>query len=248
MSAPRSPCACLPPAASTSPRRHRRQAFFPGRAPTCWAKLEAEHGADPADVKKVEDFAAQNHLAVVESSAGRRSVKLAGTVATFSQAFNVKLQRWEHPGGTYRGREGPIQVPSALGQIVVGVFGLDDRPFAKPHLRRLRRSGNSSANTSYSPPQVAQFYNFPTGVDGTGQVIGIIELGGGYRPADLQTYAQQLGIPVPTVIPVSVNYGKEFAFDRRQRGRRSHARYRGRFLYRHRSQDCGLFHAGCHRP
>jgi kumamolisin len=170
------------------------------------AKLEADHGADPAEILQVEDFARQNQLVVVESSAARRSVILAGTIAAFSRAFRVNLQMWEHPGGTYRGREGPIQIPSGLANIVVGVFGLDNRPFAKPHFRRRPRS-NGDTGVSYTPPQVAQFYNFPTGVDGTGQVIGIIELGGGYRPADLQQYAQTIGVPVPTVIPVSVNNG-----------------------------------------
>jgi kumamolisin len=37
------------------------------------------------------------------------------------------------------------------------------------------------------------------------QAIGLIELGGGYRPQDIATYFQGLGIPAPTVIPVSVD-------------------------------------------
>jgi kumamolisin len=170
------------------------------------AKLEADHGADPEDIRKIEDFARQHQLVVIESSAPRRSVILAGTIAAFGRAFRVNLQTWEHAGGTYRGREGPVQVPSGLANIVVGVFGLDNRSFAKPHFRQRPRS-NDAAGVSYTPPQVAQFYNFPTGVDGTGQVIGIIELGGGYRPGDLQQFAQNIGLPVPTVIPVSVNNG-----------------------------------------
>jgi kumamolisin len=103
---------------------------------------------------------------------------------------------------------GPVQVPSGLGDIVVGVFGLDNRPFAKPHFRRLSRSADSSDFSGYTPPEVAAFYNFPSDVDGTGQVIGIIELGGGFRPADLEAYAQQIGVPVPNVTAVSVNNGQ----------------------------------------
>ena len=33
----------------------------------------------------------------------------------------------------------------------------------------------------FNPPQVAALYNFPTSVNGTGQTIGILELGGGYN-------------------------------------------------------------------
>jgi kumamolisin len=51
--------------------------------------------------------------------------------------------------------------------------------------------------------------NFPTGVTGAGQCIGIIELGGGYRPADLASYFGALSVsPAPQVIAVSVDHGK----------------------------------------
>jgi kumamolisin len=55
---------------------------------------------------------------------------------------------------------------------------------------------------------VAQFYNFPGALDGTGQTIGIIELGGGYRPSDLTTYFKQIGVPAPQVTTVSVDHGR----------------------------------------
>jgi kumamolisin len=45
-------------------------------------------------------------------------------------------------------------------------------------------------------------------VDGTGQVIGIIELGGGYRPADLEAYFSQIGVKMPNVTAVSVDRGR----------------------------------------
>ncbi len=41
--------------------------------------------------------------------------------------------------------------------------------------------------------------------DGAGECIALIELGGGYRPQDLQTYFSGLGVPLPTVTAVSVD-------------------------------------------
>jgi kumamolisin len=38
-------------------------------------------------------------------------------------------------------------------------------------------------------------------------VIGIIELGGGFRPADLTAYFKQIGVTLPTVTAVSVDHG-----------------------------------------
>jgi kumamolisin len=58
---------------------------------------------------------------------------------------------------------------------------------------------------TFTPPQLATLYNFPAG-DGTGQKIGIIELGGGYLLSDIQTYFNQLGIVgVPNVVAVGVD-------------------------------------------
>jgi kumamolisin len=191
----------LPATALAEPRAPAQRTYLDH------AQLEAAHGADPADITAVEAFARQKGLTVIESSAGRRSVKLSGTVAQFSNAFKVVLEQWEHAGHRYRGRIGPVQIPSQLSGIVVGVFGLDNRPFAKPHFRRFKPAAGKQF-TGYAPQQVAQFYNFPTGVDGTGQVIGIIELGGGYRPADLTTYFKQIGVPAPNVTAVSVDHGR----------------------------------------
>jgi len=56
-------------------------------------------------------------------------------------------------------------------------------------------------------PEVASFYQFPAGTDGTGHAVGIIELGGGYAASDLSTYFSGLGLPVPSVTAVGVDGG-----------------------------------------
>jgi len=60
---------------------------------------------------------------------------------------------------------------------------------------------------SYTPLQVAQAYAFPTGVDGSGETVGIIELGGGFQTSDLSTYFSGLGLSTPTVTAVPVDGG-----------------------------------------
>ena len=55
-----------------------------------------------------------------------------------------------------------------------------------------------------TPLQVAKLYNFPANRDGTGQCIAILELGGGFRPADLTAYFKGLGLKPPSVTAVSV--------------------------------------------
>ena len=173
-------------------------------------QFASRHGARPADIKKIRAFAALNGLKVVEASRARRSVLLSGSVGAFSRAFGVELNSYDHPGGSCRMRSGTIQIPAALNEIIEGVFGLDNRPQAKPHFRIRKQQVQNPAraqasSASYTATQIAQAYDFPAGTNGSGQTIGILELSGGYRTADLATYFKNLGIAAPTITAVSVD-------------------------------------------
>jgi kumamolisin len=159
------------------------------------------HGADTADLKAVRTFAEAHGLAVVQEHAARRTMILSGTVAQFCSAFSVQLHQMSHAGCTYRGRTGAIHLPTDLCDVVEAVLGLDNRPQAKPHFR-VRAA--SPAAVSYSPPQIASLYGFPNGA-GDGECVAIIELGGGFKPADLETYFGGLNVGSPTVVAVSVD-------------------------------------------
>jgi kumamolisin len=174
-------------------------------------EFEQRHGADPDSIARVEAFARQHKLLVKEKSPARRTVILTGTVAAMNEAFGVELKEYEHPSGRYRGRTGPVHLPAELQDVVEGVFGLDNRPQAKPHFRRRQGRGGvraAAVSLSYTPIQVAALYSFPTGVDGAGECIALIELGGGYKPTDLSNYWSQLKLTeTPTVSAVSVGNG-----------------------------------------
>jgi kumamolisin len=182
----------------------------------------AAHGASSADLAAVKAFAHSHGLSVVQENAARRTVVLSGTVAQFDRAFGIELKHYEYPGGTYRGREGVIQIPEELADTIEAVLGLDNRPQARPHFRvrapRRRRGSKSSpsqrpssarassAAISYLPTQLASLYDFPRGT-AQGECVAIIELGGGFRPQDLATYFAGLGVAAPTVTAVSVDHG-----------------------------------------
>jgi kumamolisin len=174
-------------------------------------EFEQRHGADPAGIARIEAFAHEHKLTVKEKSPGRRTVILSGTVAAVNEAFGVELKEYQHPSGRYRGRTGAVHIPAELHDVIEGVFGLDNRPQAKPHFRRRRGRAGARAQSpgaSYTPTQVAAFYDYPTGVDGTGECIALIELGGGYNPTDLNNYWSQLNLnKTPNVSAVSVGNG-----------------------------------------
>ncbi len=167
------------------------------------------HGALPEDLARIRAFAEANGLRVKSESIPRRSVVLTGSVSAFSRAFEVELSRCRHPHGEYRGRTGKLKIPEDLADAVEGVFGLDNRPQATPHFRRRKRAKNALeprlTGKSLTPPQVAQAYDFPANLNGAGQCIGILELGGGYDGRDLSSFFGNLGIPMPQVSAVSVD-------------------------------------------
>jgi len=163
------------------------------------------HGAAPQDVAAIEAFAHEFDLTVAERSSARRTVVLSGTAANMQRAFGTSLAHYDSPVGSYRGRTGPVSIPTELQPLVTAVLGLDNRPVAKPHSRVSRAS--AAAAGSLTPPQVAAAYHFPAGVTGAGQTIAIIELGGGYRSADLNTYFKSLNLKTPVVLAVAVDGG-----------------------------------------
>src|SRR5277367_175184 len=149
----------------------------------------ATYGASAADIAKVvKTFRGFGLAEIGNVNLATRTVRLRGAVANMEKAFQVTLFDYKHVGGDYRGRVGPVYVPTGLKNIVRGVFGLDNRRAA----RRGRPSSPASAPASsatvpsswYVPSELAKHYGFPAG-DGNGQAIGLLELGGGYFPSDL---------------------------------------------------------------
>ncbi len=173
------------------------------RLPITRVEFARRFAADPEDLAAVRAFATAHGLRVLAERPERRTVHLEGPVRAFAPAFGTTLDRYDGPSGGYRGRTGTLRLPPSLDGRVVAVLGLDDRPPAAPHLRI--RAPTAAGGTSYTPLQVGTAYTFPSGADGGGECIGLIELGGGYRPSDLKEYFQGLEVPLPTVVAVSVD-------------------------------------------
>src|SRR5581483_2703507 len=171
-------------------------------------------GALQEDVAKVEQFAHAYGLTIVRTSLLKRSVELTGSVANFNKAFHVELLQYVHANRSYRGRTGPVYIPNELAGIVKAVLGLDNRPQAHPHFRTQQAPNKLHTRTqlpdgTFTPVQLGQLYDFPQNADGTGQCIAIIELGGGYKPLDLDFYFKNiLNIATPKIVAVSVDGGQ----------------------------------------
>jgi kumamolisin len=169
-------------------------------------ELASAHGAREDDIQAVRAFAAEYGLEVGDVDPARRSIALRGTVDALARAFGAQgLGLFQHPtAGVYRGRQGALTVPEELAGVITGVFGIDERPQARPHLRFCAESAQAS---SYTPVEVARAYGFPAGLTGAGQTVAVIELAGGYSEADLSAYFSTLELPAPQVTAVGVDNG-----------------------------------------
>ncbi len=164
-------------------------------------------GANPADAELVSSTLTSLGLEVVSTDPGSRRMRIRGTVQAMSRVFGTQLDTVHSlaSDGTevqHRHRTGGLMVPATLDGIVTAVLGLDDRPQARAEFRVAEAH---AVTVSYTPLQLAEIYRFPTGTDGSGETIAIIELGGGFAQTELDTYFAGLAITGPNVTAVGID-------------------------------------------
>jgi kumamolisin len=190
----------------------------------------AASGADQADIAAVVRFAEAHDLHLVERpEAAARRLRLSGTAQSMQRAFDAPLHLYDHAGGRYRGRTGPVSVPGELDGVVVGVLGLDNRRVGRSYLESTSRQSDwardvltRAANDvqlpadTYFPPDVARLYDCPPDGDGTGQCVGMLVFNGplmstgravrgGYHAQLLRAYFQRvLGQRMPEIVDITV--------------------------------------------
>ncbi len=188
----------------------RRRAPLPDTlpAPLTRDQLAERYGADPADVALVTSVIESAGGQVIEVEPGSRRLRVRGRTGTLATLFDTSLEATavtDPATGsptTARVRTGALSVPAALAGVVTAVLGLDDRPQAGA---RFLIAPRAAVSISYTPVELASIYGFPTGTDGSGQTVAIIELGGGFAQQDLDEYFAVLGLATPSVTAVGVD-------------------------------------------
>jgi kumamolisin len=168
-------------------------------------EFAAAYGAGEQDAATVTRVLAEYGLTVRNTDLATRSIVASGPARAIEAAFHPHLGVYHHAEqGEYRGREGAVQVPAPLDDIVTGVLGLDQRRVARRNSTDTPAAPPPSMLGPMGPAALEAQYAFPPG-DGAGQSIAIAEFGGSYQPADLAMYAAQNGRPVASVNVVQVN-------------------------------------------
>ncbi|MGC8466156.1 MAG: S53 family peptidase [Acidimicrobiales bacterium] len=156
--------------------------------------------ASDDDIESVCSFLEANKLVVDRVDRYARSVRCHGSVGDVNRAFGTTLEHFVHGDEEYRSYRGALSVDVGLETKIVAIVGLDDRVRARPSFRP-----HTGLGVSYTPRQVADAYGFSTQLQGNGETVAVIELGGGYQETDLQAYFAGQGITLPVVESVSID-------------------------------------------
>ena len=164
----------------------------------------ARYGAEAGEIEKVAAFVRGHGLTVDETNAARRIVVVSGTVGQFNRAFNVTLHNYEHEvqrspraarhTEAYRGYDGFIHVPAELAEIIVGVFGLDNRRITK------RNAADPPSTNPIPMSSMRGLYDFPSNL-AAGQTIAIFSEEG-FLASDITA---NFGPSPPSVLSIAVD-------------------------------------------
>lgn len=134
--------------------------------------------------------------------------KVTGKVVNYNAALQIDLHKFQDGDRYYHASTQPLSIPFSWKGKLTNILGLNTHKQFYSYHRIANRDKSliSLVTTTFNPLQVAALYNYPSGLDGTGQTVGIIELGGGYVLSDVTTYFSMLNISdTPNITAVSVD-------------------------------------------
>ena len=173
-----------------------------------------QFGPSVVDYQRVIGFAQSHGLTVTHTFPNRLVVDVTGTTANIEQAFQVRMQIYQHPTENRTFYAPDVEPTIESGFPVLSVVGLSTSSLPHPMLKRALPNDRVHGQTTGSG-QGGEFlgsdmrtaYGGGTSLNGAGQVVGLIELGP-YRLSDVTSYFTTLGQPlnVPIVnVLVGVN-------------------------------------------
>lgn len=125
----------------------------------------ARFAAAPADARRATAWLRAQGFTGVSVSPERAYVQATATAAAISQAFDVRLRRYQASASVNAGayalesNDRPVSLPAALARIVLGVTGLDNAaPASTLFLRGGTARRNTASSTAASPTACSAYY------------------------------------------------------------------------------------------
>ncbi len=157
-------------------------------------------GPTKEDYEAVKRFALKHGLAVATTHPNRVVLDVAGPVARIENAFNIKLQVYEHPTESRTFYAPDVEPSVEAGLAVLDISGLNNYARPRPALRRSATSampslaGGSGPGGDFLGNDYRNAYVPGVTLTGAGQIVGLVEFGA-YSATDVTTYEDLAGLP-----------------------------------------------------
>jgi hypothetical protein len=171
------------------------------------AQFTEKFGPTASDYEKVIAYAKSHGMTVTKTYANRMLVNVTAPVSSVNQTFHVTMHSYQHPTENRKFYAPNVEPSIEQGFSILSVHGLSN--YEQPHPMLKKASAIQSYTTGSG--QSGQFLGsdiraaYAPGVtlDGTGQTVGLIELGP-YNLSDVQSYfssiSQPLNVPIYNVL------------------------------------------------
>ncbi len=161
-----------------------------------------QFGPTEADYSKVVAYAKSKGMTVTRTHTNRMLVNVTAPVSVVNQVFAVTMRLYQHPTENRKFFAPDVEPTVEPGLPILNIQGFSD--FNLPHsmLKKADSSQAAHSDTTGSGPG-GQFLGsdmraaYAPGVtlDGTGQAVGLVELGP-YNLSDVQQYFNSIGQPL----------------------------------------------------
>ena len=179
-------------------------------------KFNSHHKPHPEALNSTKEFARSNNLKILRENEIERWAVLEGRIDDIESAFEIDIKAIKIEERQYFYYSKDIKLPKAFGEFVESVSGLNTLPVKARNIFSdgKKLTSNLIEDIGVKPQDYTKFYNFPQSIDGKGQTIGIISLGGGYKKSVLKKYFKDMGIPMPDISWRGVDGAKNMPDDK----------------------------------
>ena len=167
-------------------------------------------GPSPEDYQQLIVFAQTNGFTITRTFENRMLLDVNGSVADIERTFNTILRIYQHPTEN-RTFYAPDAEPTVDVSVpILDISGLNDfsppRPLVHPKPKPVSGPGaqpqfGSGPGSTYFGKDFRAAYAPGLGVNGTGQIVGLLEFDG-YYANDITSYESQAGLPNVTLTNV----------------------------------------------
>ncbi len=175
-------------------------------------QFTAQFGPSEQDYQAVIAFAKANGLTVMAEHSNRLLVDVSGSVADIERVLHVRMQVYQHPTENRTFYAPDVEPSLDLAVPILGISGLNNYSLPRPHYvvkplvqgQAVAPNAGSGPGGTYMGKDFRAAYAPDTMLDGSGQVVGLLQFDG-YTASDITYYESQAGLPSVTLSNVLID-------------------------------------------